>query len=350
MSRLPLIRSQIGCGFGVERTMGVYDRFLLPRLIDCACGIRLIGQQRALLVPGAEGRVLEVGVGSGLNFPWYDRQRVEELFALEPSAELRRMASAAADDASLSVSFLDASAEAIPVESDSVDTVVMTYTLCSIANPEQGLAEIRRVLKPNGRLLFAEHGRAPERSVQRWQDRLTPLWKRLAGGCHLNRDIPGLVAAAGFDVQTLDARYLSRLKAFAFNLGERQWRADPSGIVARLCARERPPLFERDLKIRSRPSAPKAALDLERPGARPVPSLHPLRRLVPSLHVSSYLRRYEGTTKWPVRLTRGVAAAIEGSLLRSVNNQKECWNAQAPDANFGRLAAIDHRGRAQGCR
>jgi ubiquinone/menaquinone biosynthesis C-methylase UbiE len=197
--------------------VGVYDRFLLPRLIDCACGVKLIGQQRALLVPGAEGRVLEVGAGSGLNFRFYDQQRVRELIALEPSAELRRMAALAAVGDSLPVTFLNASAEAIPLETDSVDTVVITYTLCSIANAEQGLAEIRRVLKTNGRLLFAEHGRAPEPSVQRWQDRLTPLWKHAAGGCHLNRDIPGLIAAGGFEVRTLDARYLTRPKVFAFN-------------------------------------------------------------------------------------------------------------------------------------
>lgn len=197
--------------------MGVYDRFLLPRLIDCACGIRLIGQQRALLVPGAEGRVLEVGAGSGLNFPFYDQQRVKELIALEPSAELRRMASMAANGASLPVTFLDASAEAIPLDEGSVDTVVMTYTLCSIADAAEGLAEIRRVLKPNGRLLFTEHGRAPETAVRRWQDRLTPVWKRIAGGCYLNRDIPGLVTAAGFALESLDTRYLSRPKAFAFN-------------------------------------------------------------------------------------------------------------------------------------
>lgn len=197
--------------------MGAYDRFFLPRLIDCACGLKLIGQQRALLVPGAQGKVLEVGAGSGLNFPFYDRKRVKELIALEPSAELRRMASSTADNLSLPITFSGASAEAIPLESGSVDTVVMTYTLCSIAEAEKGLAEIRRVLKPSGRLLFAEHGRAPELAVQRWQDRLTPVWKRIAGGCHLNRDIPGLVTAAGFALKSLDTRYLSRPKAFAFN-------------------------------------------------------------------------------------------------------------------------------------
>lgn len=197
--------------------MGAYERFLLPRLIDCACGISLIRQQRALLVPGAEGRVLEVGAGSGLNFPFYDQRRVKELIALEPSAELRRMASSAADDISLPIILVNAPAEAIPLESNSLDTVLMTYTLCSIPDPVRGLREMRRVLKPGGRLLFAEHGRAPDRSVRRWQERITPLWKRLAGGCHLNRDIAGLIAGAGFQLEAVDARYLSRPKAFAFN-------------------------------------------------------------------------------------------------------------------------------------
>lgn len=197
--------------------MGIYDRYLLPRLIDCACGMRLIARERALLVPGAQGRVLEIGAGSGLNFPFYDRERVEKLWALEPSTELRRMASAAAAANALPVAFLSAQAEAIPLESNSIDTILMTYTLCSIPDTVRALGEMRRVLKPAGRLLFAEHGRAPDRSVRRWQERITPLWKRVAGGCHLDRDIAGLIGGAGFQLEEVDARYLSRPKAFAFN-------------------------------------------------------------------------------------------------------------------------------------
>lgn len=159
--------------------MGLYERYLLPRLIDYACGMKVIGQQRALLVPGAQGRVLEVGAGSGLNFPFYDRERVEMLWALEPSGELRRMASAAAASADLPVTMLDASAEEIPLGSSTVDTVVMTYTLCTIPDAARALGEMRRVLKPGGRLLFSEHGRAPDQAVRRWQDGLTPLWTRV---------------------------------------------------------------------------------------------------------------------------------------------------------------------------
>ena len=197
--------------------MGVYDRYLLPRLIDRACGMKLIRQQRALLVPGAQGRVLEVGAGSGLNFPFYDRERVEALWALEPSGELRRMASAAATSADLPVTFLNASAEAIPLDSSSIDTVVMTYTLCTIPDAMRALSEMKRVLKPGGRLLISEHGRAPDPSVRRWQDGITPLWRRVAGGCHLNRDVPALLRNAGFKLETMEAGYLSRPKAFAFN-------------------------------------------------------------------------------------------------------------------------------------
>lgn len=197
--------------------MGLYGRYLLPRLIDRACGMRLFGEQRALLVPGAEGRVLEVGAGSGRNFPFYDRQRVEALWALERSRELRRMASVAASDIALPLTILDASAEAIPLDSNSIDTVLMTYTLCTIPDAMRALSEIRRLLKPGGRLLFAEHGRAPDRAVRRWQDRITPVWKRVAGGCHLNRDITGLLGGAGFALEEVTAQYLSHPKAFAFN-------------------------------------------------------------------------------------------------------------------------------------
>ena len=139
------------------------------------------------------------------------------LWALEPAGELRRMASAAAASADLPVTMLDASAEAIPLDSDTVDTVVMTYTLCTIPDAARALGEMRRVLKPGGRLLFSEHGRAPDQAVRRWQDGLTPLWKRVAGGCHLNRDVATFLRSAGFEPENLETEYLARPRAFAFN-------------------------------------------------------------------------------------------------------------------------------------
>lgn len=197
--------------------MGLYDRYVLPRLIDRACGIKAVGLQRQKIVPQARGRVLEIGIGSGLNLPYYDPARVERLWGLEPSAELRRMAERKAIGLAFPVEFLGLPGEQIPLADDSVDTVLVTYTLCTIPDAAAALREMRRVLRPHGRLLFAEHGRAPEESVRRWQARLTPLWKRLAGGCHLDRDIPGMIEREGFRIVELDSAYLPGPRPLTFN-------------------------------------------------------------------------------------------------------------------------------------
>lgn len=197
--------------------MGLYDRYVLPRLIDRACGIKAVGLQRQKIVPQASGRVLEIGIGSGLNLPYYDPARVERLWGLEPSAELRRMAERKASGLAFPVEFLGLPGEQIPLADDSVDTVLVTYTLCTIPDAAAALREMRRVLRPHGRLLFAEHGRAPEESVRRWQARLTPLWKRLAGGCHLDRDIPGMIEREGFRIVELDSAYLPGPRPLTFN-------------------------------------------------------------------------------------------------------------------------------------
>ena len=157
---------------------------------------------RERVVGAAEGRVLELGAGSGLNLPLYGAG-VREVLALEPSAQLRRIA--ARRPAAVPTHWLDASAEALPLEDASVDTVVTTWTLCTIPDAERALAEAQRVLRPGGRLLFVEHGRAPEPSVARWQDRLDPYWGRIAGGCHLNRPIDRLIADAGFRLTALSS-------------------------------------------------------------------------------------------------------------------------------------------------
>jgi ubiquinone/menaquinone biosynthesis C-methylase UbiE len=157
---------------------------------------------RQHVVGAAEGRVLEIGVGSGLNFPHYGTA-VGSVIGLEPSAELLRMARARARTAAVPITLLDASAEAIPLDSGSMDTIVTTWTLCTIPNASRALAEMRRVLRPGGAFLFVEHGRAPEAGVARWQDRLDPLWSSLAGGCHLNRKMDDLVTGAGFRIEAL---------------------------------------------------------------------------------------------------------------------------------------------------
>jgi ubiquinone/menaquinone biosynthesis C-methylase UbiE len=188
--------------------MGWYDRHVLPRVIQLACSSADAERQRAAIVPEAEGRVLEVGMGPGLNLPFYDPDRVEVVWAAEPNEAMRRLADERITESGLDVRWLGVGAEALPLDDDTVDTVVLTYTLCSIADWETALAEMRRVLRPGGQLLFSEHGEAPDRSVRNWQHRIDPVWTRLAGGCHITRPIPRLIESAGFRIERLEQRYL----------------------------------------------------------------------------------------------------------------------------------------------
>lgn len=188
--------------------MDLYRRYLLPTLTDLAMRSGTLRRERARWVPLARGVVLEVGVGSGLNVPIYSRD-VRKLYALDPSEELLRMARSRAARAAFSVEFLCRPAEAIPLEVGSVDDVVTTWTLCTIPDPVAALQEIRRVLRPEGRLIFIEHGRSPDPEVVRWQDRLTPLWRRVAGGCHLNRSIDRLLRVGGFEALEMCRGYVA---------------------------------------------------------------------------------------------------------------------------------------------
>jgi ubiquinone/menaquinone biosynthesis C-methylase UbiE len=181
---------------------------VLPHVVKCVCGGSPIARQRAKVVPQARGRVLELGLGSGLNLPYYDAARVEHVTGIDPSPELLRDAEPAARAAPFGVTLLDATAEALPAADASFDTVVVTYTLCSVTHLEQALAEARRVLRPGGELLFSEHGRAPDAGVQRAQRWLAPAWRRLGGGCQLYRAIPQALVDAGFTLASLDERYL----------------------------------------------------------------------------------------------------------------------------------------------
>jgi ubiquinone/menaquinone biosynthesis C-methylase UbiE len=184
-----------------------YGTYVLPRLIDRAMRTKVATAERQRLVPSARGAVLEVGAGSGLNIPLYGSE-VNRLYALDPSAELLRMARRRARGASFPIEWLEGSGEQIPLGDDCVDTVVSTWTLCSIADPGRALAEIARVLKPGGEFVFIEHGRSPDPGVSRWQDRLTPVWRHVAGGCHLNRKIDDLIRAGGFDIAELASGYV----------------------------------------------------------------------------------------------------------------------------------------------
>ena len=197
--------------------MGIYSTRILPRLIDCACGLKPAMRQRAKIIPRARGRVLELGIGSGLNLPYYDADRVTCVHGLDVSVELWGLAGERRGAAGVGVEFLEAPAEAVPLPDASVDTVVLTYTLCTLPDVPGALAEARRVLRDGGELLFCEHGAAPDPDIRRWQDRLDPVWHRLAGGCHLNRDAPALIEAAGFRIRSLDSTYLPGWRPATFN-------------------------------------------------------------------------------------------------------------------------------------
>ncbi|WP_428390949.1 class I SAM-dependent methyltransferase [Lichenicoccus sp.] len=182
--------------------MSFYQSHVLPRLLHLAMRQEALLAFRRRVIGAAEGRVLEVGIGSGLNLPLYGAA-TSSVIGLEPSAELLRMARERAAAAAVPVELLEASAEAMPLDDASIDTVVTTWTLCSIPDAPRALREMQRVLKPGGALLFVEHGRAPEPAVARWQDRLDPIWQRLAGGCHLNRRIDDLISQSGFRLDRL---------------------------------------------------------------------------------------------------------------------------------------------------
>ena len=186
--------------------MNFYERHVLPRLIDFAMRAKAAAAERQKRVPDAAGVVVEIGVGSGLNFPVYG-PHVARVIGIDPSPKLLGMARARAGDARCPVELLESSAEAVPLPDGSADTVLTTWTLCSIAQPERALREMKRLLKPGGRLVFIEHGRAPDAGVRAWQDRLTPWWRGVAGGCELNRDIPALLARAGFSISELEQSY-----------------------------------------------------------------------------------------------------------------------------------------------
>lgn len=195
--------------------MGLYRTLVLPRLIDFAMRNRELLQIRRRLVPLACGRVLEIGCGSGLNLPYYTAE-VKELLAIDPSGELIDMAYRRARIAPFPVKFLERTAEAIPMDDRSFDTVVITWTLCSVQDAEKALREMRRVLKPDGRLLFAEHGSAPHSAVRFWQEQITPIWQRIAGGCHLNRKPDDLLRAAPFRIERLETRYIRGPRPFSY--------------------------------------------------------------------------------------------------------------------------------------
>jgi ubiquinone/menaquinone biosynthesis C-methylase UbiE len=193
--------------------MGFYEQQILPRLLDFAMNTSRLAPYRERTIARAKGRVLEIGVGSGANFPLYTN-RVTEVLGLDPHPKMLEMAVGKAP--AVTTRIVRGSAEAIPLDAGSLDTVVTTWSLCSIPDASAALREMRRVLKPGGRLVFIEHGRSTDAGVRKWQDRLNPLWKKMVGGCNLNRPIDELVRGADFEIEQLATEYIPGPRPMTF--------------------------------------------------------------------------------------------------------------------------------------
>lgn len=197
--------------------MGFYNRHILPRLLDKACGIGPITKQRAKVVPLAEGVVLEIGIGSGQNLPHYNPETVTRIIGVDPDDAIWKRSQKRREACSIDVERIGLSGEEIPLDKNKVDTVVVTYSLCTIPDPVKALREMTRILKPGGRLLFSEHGKAPDAAVAKWQSRIDPTWKKIAGGCHSGRDIPDLFKQADLHFETLEQMYIPGPKVLSYN-------------------------------------------------------------------------------------------------------------------------------------
>ena len=195
--------------------MGLYDKYILPKFLNCACGSKPINYQRQKVVPLAKGKVLDIGIGSGLNIPFYNSDKIDKVIGIDPSHELIELAKELANDSKASIELVIGSAESIPYPDNFFDTVLVTYTMCTISNVAIANKEMWRVLRDDGRLIFCEHGLAPDKKISKWQNRIDPFWGKIAGGCHLNRDIQKLITDAGFSFESLDKMYIPSTPKFA---------------------------------------------------------------------------------------------------------------------------------------
>ena len=195
--------------------MNLYNKYILPKFLNCACGSKPINYQRQKVVPLAKGKVLDIGIGSGLNIPFYNSDKIDKVIGIDPSHELLELAKELANDSKASIDLVIGSAESIPYPDNFFDTVLVTYTMCTIPNVAIANKEMWRVLKDDGRLIFCEHGLAPDKKISKWQNRIDPFWGKIAGGCHLNRDIQKLITDAGFSFESLDKMYIPSTPKFA---------------------------------------------------------------------------------------------------------------------------------------
>jgi len=192
----------------------LWSRFIQPRIISFACGTKPFMIQRTKIIPFAKGNVLEIGIGSGLNIPLYDTDLVTKIVGVDPSATMHSLAKERINESPVSVEFISADAAEIPLQDQSIDTIVCTYTLCTVSNPQQVLKEVKRLLKPGGKFLFSEHGNAPDESVVKFQHKLEPIWKFLADGCHLTRSIPDLLDESDMKIDKIETMYLPKTPRF----------------------------------------------------------------------------------------------------------------------------------------
>ena len=188
--------------------MGLYSKYILPKVLDFCCATKPIRKQREKVVPLCKGIVLEIGSGSGLNFPFYKTSKVKNIYALEPDKEMIELARQETKKCPVEISFLQEYAERISLKDNSVDTILLTYSLCTIPDPMSALKEMKRVLRSNGCLVYCEHGMAPESSIRKWQNRLNPINSYFSGGCNLNRNITQLITESGFKIQKSETMYL----------------------------------------------------------------------------------------------------------------------------------------------
>lgn len=197
--------------------MGFYTKHILPWGLDKACGIGPISKQRQKVVPFAEGVVLEIGIGSGLNLPFYNTDRVSKIIGVDPDEHIWKLSAQRRSDCAIDIERIGLSGENIPLDKNRADTVVVTYSLCTIPDPVKALKEMSRILKPGGKILFTEHGKAPDENVHKWQTRIDPYWKKIAGGCHSGRDIPALFHEADLKFEKLEEMYIPGPKVLGYN-------------------------------------------------------------------------------------------------------------------------------------